>query len=79
VVLTRMANSEYVIGRRAGDDGRPVGQRHAVVATAARTGGPFRAECGRQVDVVVGEWPPEGGAEEHACPVCSRDTGMPWA
>jgi hypothetical protein len=74
----RMASSEYVIGRRAGADGQPVGERHAVVAIATRKSGPFRAECGRQVDVVVGDWPPEGGAEEHACPVCSRDTGMPW-
>ncbi|MCU1603666.1 MAG: hypothetical protein JWP46_131 [Modestobacter sp.] len=74
-----MANSGYVIGRRTGGDGQPVGERHAVVAAATRKGGPFRAECGRQVDVVVGDWPPEGGAEEHACPVCSRDTGTPWA
>lgn len=74
-----MANSEYVIGRRAGAEGQPVGERHAVVATATRKSSPFRAECGNQVDLVVGDWPPEDGAEEHACPVCSRDTAMPWA
>lgn len=73
-----MSGSEYVIGRRAGADGQPVGERHAVVAVATRKEGPFRAECGAQVSVVVGDWPPEG-AEEHACPVCCRDTGNPWA
>jgi hypothetical protein len=26
---------------------------------------------------VNGDWPPDGG-EEHACPICSRDTGAPW-
>jgi hypothetical protein len=72
-----MSDSEYVIGRRAGADGRPVGERHAVIAAAAQKEGPFRAECGVEVDVIVGDWPPEG-ADEHACPVCSRDTGAPW-
>ena len=72
-----MSESEYVIGRRVGVEGRPVGERHAVIAAAVRKGAPFRAECGAQVDVIDGEWPPEG-ADEHACPVCSRDTGTPW-
>ena len=72
-----MSDSEYVIGRRAGVAGRPVGERHAVIAAGVRKGAPFRAECGAQVDVIDGEWPPEG-ADEHACPVCSRDTGTPW-
>ncbi|MFP5371272.1 MAG: hypothetical protein ACLGI3_11065, partial [Actinomycetes bacterium] len=70
-------SSDYVIGRRAGADGRPSGERHAVVAAATRKEPPFRAECGAEVDVVDGDWPPEGG-EEHACPVCVRDTGAPW-
>jgi hypothetical protein len=26
---------------------------------------------------MTGDWPPEG-ADEHVCPVCSRDTGTPW-
>ena len=72
-----MSDSEYMIGRRVGVEGRPVGERHAVIAAAVRKGAPFRAECGAQVDVIDGEWPPEG-ADEHACPVCSRDTGTPW-
>jgi hypothetical protein len=74
-----MSVSEYVIGRRAGADGRPVGEGHAVVAVATRKEGPFRAECGAQVSLVVGDWPPEGGAEGHACPVCCRDTDPPWS
>jgi hypothetical protein len=45
-------SSEYVVGRRAGADGRPVGERHAVVAAATRKGPPFRAECGARVEVV---------------------------
>jgi hypothetical protein len=72
-----MVDTGYVIGRRANADGQPVGERHAVTAAAARKAGPFRAECGGKVDLVVGDWPPEGG-EEHACPVCARDTGTPW-
>jgi hypothetical protein len=47
------------------------------VAVATRKDGPWRAECGAKVDVVDGDWPPEGG-DEHACPVCARDTGAPW-
>ena len=74
-----MTSNAYVIGRRAGPDGQPVGERHAVLAAVARGAAPFRAECGKQVDVVVGDWPPHGGAEEHACPVCARDTGLPPA
>ena len=70
-------SSEYVVGRRAGADGSPVGERHAVVAAAARKGPPFRAECGVQVTVVDGDWPPDG-SEERGCPVCARDTGAPW-
>jgi hypothetical protein len=70
-------SSDYVIGRRAGADGRPVGERHAVVAVATRKAPPFRAECGARVEVVDGDWPPDGG-EEHGCPICSRDTGAPW-
>jgi hypothetical protein len=73
-----MDGSEYVIGRRAGADGQPVGERHAVIAVATRKGPPFRAECGAQVGTVDGDWPPDG-VEEHACPVCCRDTGAPWA
>jgi hypothetical protein len=73
-----MVDIGYVIGRRANADGQAVGERHAVPVAAARKAGPFRAECGARIDVVVGDWPPEGG-EEHACPVCARDTGTPWA
>jgi hypothetical protein len=72
-----MTGSEYVIGRRTGANGDPAGERHAVIAVATRKDAPYRAECGAQVDVVVGNWPPEG-VEEHACPVCCRDTGVPW-
>ena len=70
-------SSEYVVGRRAGTDGQPVGERHAVVAKATRREPPFQAECGVKVDVVDGDWPP-GGNEERGCPVCARDTGAPW-
>ena len=73
-----MVDTGYVIGRRVNADGKTVGERHAVTAAAARTAGPYRAECGAAVQVVVGDWPPAGGAEEHACPVCARDTGTPW-
>ncbi len=72
-----MANSEYVIGRRANGDGQPVGEGHAVLARATRKDGPYQAECGAKVSVVVGDWPPASGAES-ACPVCFRDTGDPW-
>lgn len=75
--LLTMSGNDYVVGRRAGSDGSPVGERHAVVAAAVRREPPFRAECGARVDVADGDWPPEGG-EEHACPVCSRHTGAPW-
>lgn len=71
-------SSEYVIGRRAGEDGAPTGERHAVVAKATRKEPPFQAECGARVDVVDGDWPPEGG-EDRACPVCARDTSAPWS
>ena len=70
-------SSEYVVGRRAGAEGQPAGERHAVVAKATHKEPPFRAECGAKVDVVDGAWPPEGG-EESGCPVCARDTGAPW-
>ena len=73
-----MAGIEYVIGRRAGADGRPTGERHAVVAVATRKDAPYRAECGVKVDLVDGDWPPEGG-DERACPVCARDTSAPWS
>lgn len=73
-----MANSEYVIGRRVGAEGQPVGEGHAVLAAATRRDAPYRAECGATVTLVVGDWPPDGGPEEHACPVCCRDTGAPW-
>ena len=72
-----MSGSDYVIGRRASVDGRPVGERHAVVAASARKEAPFRAECGATVDVVEGDWPPEA-AEERACPICYRDTSGPF-
>jgi hypothetical protein len=74
-----MAESEYVIGRRAGGDGQPVGEGHAVLRIATRKGAPFPTECGGRADLVVGDWPPEGGAEGRACPVCTRDTDLPWA
>jgi len=70
--------SSFVIGRRQRADGEPVGERHAVIAAATRKEPPFRAECGARVDVVVGDWPPEG-ADEHACPICYRDTSSPFA
>ncbi len=70
-------SSEYVVGRRAGSEGQPTGERHAVVAKATRKDPPFRAECGAKVDVVDGDWPPDGG-EDRACPVCARDTSAPW-
>jgi hypothetical protein len=73
-----MARSGFVIGRRAGADGRPAGARHAVAAAATVKDPPFRAECGARVDVVDGDWPPEA-AEERACPVCYRDTSGPYA
>jgi hypothetical protein len=71
-------SSEYVVGRRSGAEGQPVGERHAVVAKATRKQPPFRAECGAKVDVVDGDWPPDGG-EDSGCPVCARDTSPPWA
>jgi hypothetical protein len=72
--------SEYVIGRRAGTDGQPVGEGHAVLALATtRKEPPWGAECGAKVTLVVGDWPPEGGAEGRACPICARDTSDPWA
>ena len=73
-----MSNSEYVIARRSNADGQPVGERHALLSVATRKDGPYRAECGATVTVVVGDWPPPDGPEEHACPVCCRDTGAPW-
>jgi len=72
-----MSGSEYVVGRRAGDNGQPVGERHAVVEKSTHKDPPFRAECGAKVDVVDGDWHPDGG-EEKACPVCARDTSAPW-
>jgi hypothetical protein len=73
-----MSTSDFVIGRRQNADGQPVGERHAVMAAATHKAAPFRAECGAKVDVVDGEWPPEGG-EERACPICYRDTSNPFA
>jgi hypothetical protein len=73
-----MSNSEYVIARRSNADGQPVGERHALLSVATRKDGPYRAECGATVTVVVGDWPPADGPEENACPVCCRDTGAPW-
>ena len=73
-----MDTSNFVVGRRQGADGQPAGERHAVIAAATKKQAPFRAECGARVDVVVGDWPPEG-ADEHACPVCYRDTSSPFA
>jgi hypothetical protein len=73
-----MSTSEYVIARRANAEGKPVGEGHAVLARATRGEAPYVAECGAKVSVVVGDWPPEG-VEDHACPVCCRDTGNPWA
>jgi hypothetical protein len=73
-----MGAKDFVIGRRAGADGRPVGERHAVVAAATAKEPPFRAECGARVEVVDGDWPPEA-AEERACPICYRDTSGPFA
>ena len=72
-----MSGSEYMIGRRAGANGQAIGERHAVVAVATRKDPPFRAECGAKVDVLDGNWPPEGG-EDRACPICARDTSAPW-
>ena len=73
-----MSSSEYVIGRRAGANGQPVGEGHAVLARATAKEAPYQAECGAKVTVVVGDWPPADGPEERACPVCCRDTGAPW-
>ncbi|MCW2698004.1 MAG: hypothetical protein JWR62_3089 [Modestobacter sp.] len=72
-----MSNSEYVIARRANGEGKAVGEGHAVLTRATQKDGPYVAECGAKVSVVVGDWPPED-AEDHACPVCCRDTGNPW-
>ena len=72
-----MSSNGYVIGRRAGSDGAPVGERHAVFEVATHKDAPWKAECGATVSVVDGDWPPEG-VEDHACPVCARDTGAPW-
>jgi hypothetical protein len=65
-----------VIGRRAGADGVPTGERPALVAVAPRNDGPYQAECGAKADVVDGDWPPMGG-DERACPVSARDTSAP--
>jgi hypothetical protein len=73
-----MSNTEYVIARRANGDGKPVGEGHAVLARATQKDGPYVAECGVKVSVVIGDWPPAEGPEDHACPVCCRDTGAPW-
>ncbi len=70
-----MQSSEYVVGRLT-EGGEPAGEAHAVAVEAARgsTSG-FRAECGKQMDVVRGgSWPSEADAGGR-CPVCSRLTG----
>jgi hypothetical protein len=70
-----MVSSEYVTGR-AGRDGAPVGEAHAVLAEAASGDGPYTAECGTQVEVTEGAFPPEGSDAPGACPACARVTGL---
>jgi hypothetical protein len=73
-----MPNTEYVMARRANAEGKPVGEGHAVLERATHKDPPWVAECLTTVIVVVGDWPPAEGPEDHACPVCCRDTGNPW-
>ena len=70
-----METSEYVTGRRS-HDGAAVGEAHAVLLEASRGDGPFRAECGEQVEVTEGPWPPDGPDAAGPCPACSRVTGL---
>jgi hypothetical protein len=67
-----MVSSEYVTGRKS-QDGAAVGEAHAVIAEAASGWGPFTAECGTQVDVADGTFPPEGAG---ACAACARVTSL---
>jgi hypothetical protein len=70
-----MPSSEYVVGRLT-EGGEPVGEAHAVAIEAARGTDGFRAECGKQMDVVRGgSWPPSEADVGGSCPVCSRLTG----
>jgi hypothetical protein len=70
-----MQSSEYVVGRLT-EGGEPVGEAHAVLIEAARGTDGFRAECGKEMDVVRGgSWPPSEAHAGGQCPVCSRLTG----
>jgi hypothetical protein len=70
-----MVESVYVTGRTS-RDGEAVGEAHAVLAEAASGSGPFTAECGKQVDVAEGTFPPEGADAPAPCPACARVTGL---
>jgi hypothetical protein len=67
-----MVGSEYVTGRIS-RDGMPAGEAHAVLAEAGRGAAPFTAECGQQVEVADGAFPPQ---DIGVCPACSRVTGL---
>lgn len=70
-----MHSNEYVVGRLT-EGGEPVGEAHAVVAEVARGTDGFRAECGKQMDVIRGgSWPPSEADAGGRCPECSRSTG----
>jgi hypothetical protein len=71
-----MQSSEYVVARLT-QGGEPVGEAHAVAIEAARGTDGFRAECGKQMDVIRGgSWPPSNDADAGGrCPVCSQLTG----
>jgi hypothetical protein len=70
-----MVSSEYVTGRNS-QDGGAVGEAHAVIVEAASGSGPVTAECGTQVQVTEGRFPPEGPDAPGACPACARVTGL---
>ena len=70
-----MHNREYVLGRLT-EGGEPAGEAHAVAIEAARGTDGFRAECGKQMDVIRGgSWPPSETDVSGWCPVCSQLIG----
>jgi hypothetical protein len=55
---------------------RAVGEAHAVAIEVARGTDGFRAECGKQMDVIRGgSWPPSETDVGGRCPAFSRLTG----
>lgn len=66
-----MQSREYVVGRLT-EGGEPVGEAHAVAIEVARGADGFRAERGKQMDVIRGgAWPPSETDVGGRCPVCS--------